>query len=198
MAMRQLSWNVSDLKSSTKAHRLLEICEDAKMNTRKIVVFSYFRDVIDKVCMLLGEQCMDPITGSISSQKRQEIIDTFTKAAPGTVLVCQVIAGGVGLNIQAASVVVFCEPQIKPSIENQAISRAYRMGQTNKVVVHRLLIENSVDERIMDLLKMKQNIFDNFAHESVMAEENKKMTEKAWMNSVIQGERERFEMAQTS
>jgi SNF2 family DNA or RNA helicase len=198
MAMRQLSWNVSDLKSSTKAHSLLEICEDAKMNNRKIVVFSYFRDVIDKVCMLLGGQCMEPITGSISSQKRQEIIDKFTKAASGTVLVCQVIAGGVGLNIQAASVVVFCEPQIKPSIENQAISRAYRMGQTNKVVVHRLLIENSIDERIMDLLKMKQNIFDNFAHESVVAEENKKLSEKAWMNSVIQGERERFEMAQTS
>lgn len=198
MAMRQLSWNISDVRSSTKAHRLLEICEDAKMNNRKIVIFSYFRKVIEKVCTLLGNQCMEPITGSISSQRRQDIIDEFTKAAPGTVLICQVIAGGVGLNIQAASVVVFCEPQIKPSIENQAISRAYRMGQTHKVVVHRLLIENSIDERIMDLLRMKQNIFDNFAHESVVAEENKKMTEKTWMNCVIQEERERFGVIQVS
>ncbi|MCD4822579.1 MAG: DEAD/DEAH box helicase [Methanococcoides sp.] len=198
MAMRQLSWNITDVKSSTKANRLLEICEDAKMNNRKIVIFSYFREVIGKVCTLLGEQCMEPITGSISSQRRQEIIDEFTKAAPGTVLICQVIAGGVGLNIQAASVVVFCEPQIKPSIENQAISRAYRMGQIHNVVVHRLLVENSIDERIMDLLSMKQDIFDNFAHESVVAEENKKMSEKTWMNSVIQEEQERFGVVQVS
>lgn len=192
MAMRQLSWNISDVKLSTKAQRLLEICEDAKMNNRKVVVFSFFRDVIGKVCTLLGEQCMEPITGSIPSQRRQEIIDEFTKAAPGTVLICQVIAGGVGLNIQAASVVVFCEPQIKPSIENQAISRAYRMGQTHNVFVHRLLIENSIDERIMDLLRTKQDIFDKFAHESVAAEENKKITEKAWVNGMIQEEQEKF------
>lgn len=55
-------------------------------------------------------------------------------------------AGGVGLNIQAASLVIFCEPQLKPSTETQAISRAYRMGQTRSVLVHRLLTEDTVDE----------------------------------------------------
>ncbi len=52
-----------------------------------------------------------------------------------------------GLNIQAASVVIICEPQIKPSLETQAISRSYRMGQIHNVVVHRLLCANTVDEK---------------------------------------------------
>lgn len=65
------------------------------------------------------------------------------------------------LNIQAASVVVLCEPQFKPSIENQTISRAYRMGQTRKVFVHRLLCKDTIDERIMQILANKQRIFDS-------------------------------------
>ena len=78
---------------------------------------------------------MEPITGAITPQRRQEIVDEFTKAEDGAVLVSQVQAGGTGLNIQCASVIIFCEPQIKPSIENQAISRAYRMGQVRDVLV---------------------------------------------------------------
>ncbi|MCT4662949.1 MAG: SNF2-related protein [Tissierellales bacterium] len=166
MSMRQVSWNTSSISNSSKAKRLIEICEEAKISNQKIIVFSYFRDVIQKVNNLLNERTLEPITGSVSSQRRQEIIDEFTHAPSGTVLVSQVTAGGIGLNIQSANVVVFCEPQIKPSIENQAISRVYRMGQTRNVTVHRLLMENSVDERIMHLLKGKQKIFDSFADKS--------------------------------
>lgn len=166
MSMRQLSWNTNSITDSSKAKRLLEICEEAEINNRKIIVFSYFRDVIHKVNSMLHGKTMEPITGSVSSHRRQEIIDEFTRAPSGTVLICQVTAGGIGLNIQSASVVVFCEPQIKPSIENQAISRVYRMGQTRSVTVHRLLMEESIDERIMLLLKGKQDIFDKFADQS--------------------------------
>lgn len=166
MSMRQVSWHTEAIHYSSKAKRLKEICEEAKMGNQKVIVFSYFRDVIQKVNCLLSESTLEPITGSVSSQRRQEIIDAFTHAPSGSVLVSQVMAGGIGLNIQSASVVVFCEPQIKPSIENQAISRVYRMGQTRNVTVHRLLMENSVDESIMELLKEKQEIFDNFADQS--------------------------------
>lgn len=97
--------------------------------------------------MLLGKRCTNPINGSVTPQRRQEIIDEFDKAPAGTVLVAQIQSGGTGLNIQSASVVVLCEPQFKPSIENQAISRAYRMGQTRNVLVYRLLCEDTVDEK---------------------------------------------------
>ena len=59
--------------------------------------------------------------------------------------------------------VVIAEPQLKPSIENQAIARAYRMGQTSNVLVYKLLCENTVDEKLLEKLKQKQEIFDAFA-----------------------------------
>lgn len=81
-------------------------------------------------------------------------------------MVAQILSGGTGLNIQSASVVILCEPKFKPSIENQAISRAYRMGQTRNVLVYRLLCENTVDEKIIEILENKQSIFDAFADKS--------------------------------
>ena len=63
-------------------------------------------------------------------------------------LVSQIQAGGVGLNIQAASVVIICEPQVKPTTEDQAVARSHRMGQVRTVQVHRLLTPDSVDERM--------------------------------------------------
>ena len=69
----------------------------------------------------------------------------------------QIVAGGTGLNIQSASVVIICEPQLKPSIENQAISRAYRMGQARNVLVYRLLAENTIVQEEIDRINQKRN-----------------------------------------
>jgi SNF2 family DNA or RNA helicase len=191
MAARRVSWNVDDLKDSSKATRLMEIINEATEEGRKVIVFSFFLDTIRKITNHLGHQCYGPINGSISPQRRQEIIDEFDTAPAGSVLAAQIQAGGTGLNIQSASVVIICEPQFKPSIENQAISRAYRMGQTRNVLVYRLLCENSVDEKITDLLATKQEIFDAFADESVAANKNKELDEKVFGN-IIKEEIERI------
>ena len=192
MAMRQVSWHVADTGKSQKAARLLEICDEAKEEGRKIIVFSFFRNTVSRVIELLGDRCIGPITGDISLTKRQELVDAFTAAPAGSVLVSQVQAGGTGLNIQAASVVVFCEPQIKPSIEDQAMSRAYRMGQTRNVEVFRLLSDDSIDERILEILQTKQEIFDEFADESVVAQDAEKLTEGALSAQLIEEERKRL------
>ena len=192
MAIRQVSWQVDDLKDSSKAARLLELCDQAKEQKRKVIVFSFFRSTLRKVTELLGDRCMEPITGAISPQRRQEIVDEFAKAEDGAVLVSQVQAGGTGLNIQSASVIIFCEPQIKPSIENQAVSRAYRMGQVRDVLVYRLLADDTVDEKIMELLKSKQLQFDSFADESVVGEESLKPSEAAWISNMVEEEKKRL------
>ena len=192
MAMRQVSWDIPDLSRSSKARRLLELCKEAEEDGRKVIVFSYFRETIRAVQEILGEKALDPITGSVSAVRRQEIVDEFTQAGDGAVLICQVQAGGTGLNIQAASVIIFCEPQIKPSIENQAISRAYRMGQIRTVMVHRLLCDNTVDERILELLREKQEQFDLFAEESAAGSEALK-AEKSISAAIIELEKERLE-----
>ena len=170
-ASRRLSWDVDDLRNkSCKAKRLLEIVDEAKSEGRKVLVFSFFLDTIRSIGGFLGERCYGPINGSVPPPRRQEIIDSFDKAPEGSVLLAQIQSGGTGLNIQSASVVVICEPQFKPSTENQAISRAYRMGQSRNVLVYRLLCENTIDERITQLLEYKQKVFDEFADKSVAAE----------------------------
>ena len=190
---RRLSWQIDDLNKSAKAIRMKEIVEEATSEGRKIIIFSYFLETIRKVTEFLGDRCMNPINGSISPERRQEIIDEFEKAPAGAVLPAQIQAGGTGLNIQTASVVIICEPQFKPSIENQAIARAHRMGQSSNVLVYRLLCENTIDERMTDRLAQKQKIFDEFADRSVAYEENKNVEiEAKAFNEIIQEEIDRI------
>ena len=170
MAMRRAAFAVSHPRHSSKLTRLLEIAHEAGANGRKVVVFSYFRDVLDVVTTALGAQARGPLTGSTSTTERQRMVDEFSNAAPPAALVCQIEAGGVGLNIQAASVVVLCEPQVKPSIEAQAVARAHRMGQVRTVQVHRLLIADSVDQRMLELLDSKAQLFDAYVRRSAIAE----------------------------
>ena len=66
--------------------------------------------------------------------------------------------------------VILCEPQVKPSIEAQAIARAHRMGQVRTVQVHRLLIADSVDQRMLEILGSKAQLFDAYVRHSTIAE----------------------------
>lgn len=188
---RRVSWNIDDLSKSAKARRMLEIIEEAESENRKVIVFSFFLDTIRKVVQLLGKRCMNPINGSVSPARRQEIIDEFDNAPAGAVLAAQIQSGGTGLNIQSASVVILCEPQFKPSIENQAIARAYRMGQTRNVLVYRLLCENTVDEKIIAMLEEKQALFDAFADKSEAAKESIELDDKTFGN-IIKSEIDRI------
>ena len=191
MAMRQVSWEIEDVHKSSKAIRLKELYNKALEEKRKIVVFSFFINTINQVQTLFGDKCVGCITGAVPPDKRQAVIDKFKNSPDGSILVAQIQAGGTGLNIQTASMIVICEPQLKPSTENQAISRAYRMGQTRNVIVYRLLCEDSVDEKIMEILENKQNVFDNFADKSIMGKHSIEITEHA-SKAIIAKEKERL------
>jgi SNF2 family DNA or RNA helicase len=111
-----------------------------------------------------------PLSGGTAAVSRQETVDVFTEHRGPAVLLSQIQAGGVGLNLQAANVVILCEPQIKPALEQQAVARAHRMGQTRRVRVHRLLTPDSVDQRLLTLLGRKERLFDAYARRSEAAE----------------------------
>jgi len=193
MAIRQVSWQMERMEDSSKACRLLELCDNAREEGRKVIVFSFFRNTLNKVCALLGERCTEIISGDISPAHRQEIVDSFNAASPGAVLVSQVQAGGTGLNIQAASVIIFCEPQLTPAIESQAVSRAYRMGQTRDVLVYRLLADDTIDERMLEILSDKQAAFDSFADDSVVGTEQLKTAQEgSWVTRMVQQEQARL------
>ena len=171
-AMRRAAFTSADPRESAKLERLLEICAEAGANGDKVVVFSWFRDVLDVVHTALSRTTttFGPLTGSTSAAGRQRLVDEFSAAPGGAVLVAQVRAGGVGLNIQAASVVVLCEPQVSPALEAQAIARTHRMGQVRTVRVHRLIVEDSVDQRLLETLETKRGVFDAYVRESALTE----------------------------
>ncbi|OMC31129.1 helicase SNF2 [Mycobacterium colombiense] len=193
MAMRQAAMNQSD--KSTKMQRLIEIVGEAEDNNRRVVVFSYFRSVLDQVAHALPGKVFGPLTGSVPAPQRQVMVDAFSAAGHGAVLVSQIVAGGVGLNIQAASVVVICEPQLKPTTEWQAVARARRMGQLESVQVHRLLSEEGVDQRIREILARKSELFEEFARKADIADaapEAYDISEAELAREVIAAERERL------
>ncbi|PXY21479.1 helicase SNF2 [Prauserella muralis] len=163
MWMRRAAFDSPD---SAKLERIREIVDEAVEDGRKVIVFSYFLDVLGAIQRTLGEIAMGPLTGSVPPAMRQQFVDHFTQRQGSAVLLSQIEAGGVGLNVQAASVVVIAEPQWKPSIEEQAIARAYRMGQIHTVQVHRILAKGSVDERIREIQEHKQLLFNEFARKS--------------------------------
>lgn len=184
---RQVAWLHNDLSKSSKAQRLFELVEEAKLENRKVVIFSFFLNTINALKEHFSSNCYGPINGSLSSAKRQEIIDEFEKAPEGSILLSQIMAGGTGLNIQTASVVIICEPQFKPSTENQAISRSYRMGQTRNVFVYRLLCKDTIDEGIRQVLFEKQQIFDAYADKSLAAQLDTEINENQF-NSIMERE----------
>jgi superfamily II DNA or RNA helicase len=176
MAMRRAAFDPGTVKASPKLRRLVELVSEAADGGRKVIVFSYFRDVLETVTEVLagrdgvpGVPVIGPLTGDIPPADRQAMVDELTNARGPAVLVAQIQAGGVGLNIQAASVIIIAEPQLTPSIEEQAIARAHRMGQVRPVDVHRLLCEDSVDQRVLELLADKREAFDEYARRSDMA-----------------------------
>jgi superfamily II DNA or RNA helicase len=168
MAMRQAALRAGT--NSQKMQRLLDIVEEAEDNERRVLVFSHFRGALDDIASVLPGKVFGPLTGSVPAAKRQQMVDEFSRAGHGAVLVAQIVAGGVGLNIQAASVVVICEPQLKPTTEWQAIARSRRMGQLESVQVHRLLSEEGVDQRVTEILARKSELFAEFARVSETAD----------------------------
>ena len=191
-AMRRVSFLQDNLGTSAKAQRLLEICREAGSEGRKILVYSFFRETVEKVSRLLGASCIGTITGATEIQARQALIDRLAEAPAGSVIAAQIQAGGTGLNIQAASVVIFCEPQIKPSLTMQALSRVYRMGQVRNVLVFHLLCPDTVDEAILKILSTKQIEFDNYADESTMAEATEELVDSEWIRKFLEEESRRY------
>jgi len=94
-------------------------------------------------------------------------------------------------------VVILVEPQVKPSIEAQAIARVHRMGQTSTVLVHRLVADDTVDERMLEMLAGKSAIFDAYARpsESASVHDAVDVTERQLAAEIIAAERERLGFA---
>ena len=191
MAMRRAATVGAGPQRSAKLERLEELLDEYRENGRKVLVFTYFLDVLDALNERFGAHIVGTITGEVPPEDRQQLADRLASHEGHAILLGQITAAGVGMNLQSASAVILLEPQWKPSTEEQAIARAHRMGQTLTVNVHRFYATDSVDERMKEVLADKQELFDTFARDSAIKDASAKAT-ASMTRQVIEAEVERL------
>ena len=149
--------SAQNVKESAKLEVFLELIDTLMAEKRKILVFSQFTSMLS----ILEEEIKikkikyTKLTGA--TRKRQEAIEKFTKG-DAQIFLISLKAGGVGLNLIEADTVIHYDPWWNPAVENQATDRVYRIGQKKAVFVYKLVIENSIEEKILKLQKEKQSI----------------------------------------
>jgi SWI/SNF-related matrix-associated actin-dependent regulator 1 of chromatin subfamily A len=139
-----------------KAPAAVELLVDELENsTKKVVVFAHHTEVVEILAEGLAQFGVVKITGATSAKERQNAVDVF-QASPGVrVAICQIVAGGVGITLTAASDVVFVEASFVPGDNDQAACRCHRIGQTQPVLVRMLSLAGSVDELVAEILTRK-------------------------------------------
>ncbi|TNF29593.1 MAG: DEAD/DEAH box helicase, partial [Deltaproteobacteria bacterium] len=146
--------------SSTKIEFLVETLEQILEEGHQAIIFSQFTTYLDIIQQFLREKHwkLSRIDGSQSIKKRQQQVEQFQEGKTPVFLI-SLKAGGVGLNLTAASYVFIMDPWWNPAVEAQAIDRAHRIGQENKLTVYRPIIKGSVEEKVLELQEMKKQLF---------------------------------------
>jgi len=150
-------------ESSAKIDKCVELLEQFQNDGQKTIVFSQFVTLLDLIQVPIEAKNWNCLRydGSMSVDHRNNAIHTFTDKADHNIMLISLKAGNAGLNLVAASRVIILDPFWNPFIEMQAVDRAYRIGQQRPVQVHRILIENTVEDRIIELQERKRRLVDS-------------------------------------
>lgn len=151
----------SDLLTSSKFCRLLEITEEIKSNKEKVIIFTSFTKMADILSSELSKRqaiITFQIDGRTKVSERQTVVDNFSSQVGTAALILNPRAAGTGLNITAANHVIHYTLEWNPALEDQATARAFRRGQKLPVTVHRLFYPNTVEEIINERLDRKREL----------------------------------------
>ncbi len=142
-----------------KLELCMELVNEAVDGGHKVLLFSQFTSMLDILRDRLDRYGISSYTiqGSTPKEKRQELVGKFQKDATNVFLI-SLKAGGLGLNLTAADIVILYDPWWNTAAENQAADRAYRMGQKNPVQVIRLITGKTIEEKIMQLQEKKTEL----------------------------------------
>jgi SWI/SNF-related matrix-associated actin-dependent regulator 1 of chromatin subfamily A len=127
----------------------------------KILIFAHHRDVIEALTVGLKDFGAKNIMGGTPMDERQKIIDEFQNDFGIKTLILSIEAAGVGITLTAASYVIFAEFSYVPGVNEQAVDRTHRIGQTRGVITEYLTHEKSLDERILKKLLDKKKIIED-------------------------------------
>jgi non-specific serine/threonine protein kinase len=157
-----------DMKGSGKFQRLGELCEEIAAKQEKVLIFSQFREITAPLASAMADVFRQPgliLHGGTPVGKRREIIDAFQREDGPPFFVLSLKAGGVGLNLTAASHVIHFDRWWNPAVENQATDRAYRIGQHKNIVVHKFVCRGTIEEKIDALIEEKKELAESILGE---------------------------------
>ncbi|KAK6351285.1 hypothetical protein TWF718_004450 [Orbilia javanica] len=148
--------------ASAKIRNLMKILKQEVADNNKTIVFSAFTSMLDMIEPFLKHRSIRFVRydGKMKNDERERSLDTLRNSESCQVLLCSLKCGALGLNLTAANRVVILEPFWNPFVEEQAIDRVHRIGQTSDVVVYRMSVDNTIESRIQELQDRKRKVAD--------------------------------------
>jgi len=169
--LRQISC-IPEIKSenriiSPKREILMDSIPDIIENNHKVLIFANFINAVDLISKDLKERNIKHLVMIGSTRDRKDVIETFQNDKEYKILVMTLKTGGLGLNLTAADFVFIYDPWWNKSAENQAIDRTHRIGQDKTVFSYKIIVKNSIEEKILQLQERKIELFDSIiSHDS--------------------------------
>ncbi len=146
---------------SGKFEQLKSMLEQIIEEKHRVLLFSQFVDMLDIIKVWLEKEGIkhEYLTGK--TKDRGEVVERFNSDPTIPIFLISLKAGGTGLNLTGADYVIHYDPWWNPAVEDQATDRAYRIGQTKKVFVYRIITKGTVEEKIQKLKQQKRNLVDS-------------------------------------
>ncbi len=154
---------------SGKMGYALELIREAVDGRHKILLFSQFTSMLDLLREALDRQNIGHCTIEGKTRDRQAEVDRFHNDPNASVFLLSLRAGGTGLTLTPADVVILFDPWWNPMAEQQAMDRAHRIGQTKTVNVYKLVTQGTIEEKVMELQARKRQLFDALVSENAEA-----------------------------
>lgn len=148
---------------SGKLSILFELLQNIIENNEKTLIFTQYKEMGDLLQTLIREELKtEPLFlhGSLTRKQREQMVEDFQNKPHRKIFILSLKAGGTGLNLTQAQNVIHYDLWWNPAVETQATDRAYRIGQKNKVMVHRLINKGTLEERIDEMIKDKKELAD--------------------------------------
>lgn len=150
------------LNTSAKLQRLIEIIAELLENKHNALIFSQFSSFLKKITLTLDALGLPYfyLDGQTSIKERERLVAEFQQGKKPLFLI-SLKAGGTGLNLTAADYVIHMDPWWNPAIEDQASDRSHRIGQTRPVTIYKLIANQTIEERILEMHKNKRSLSDS-------------------------------------
>lgn len=160
---------------SGKIEEAVSIIENNVLDNHKILLFSQFTSVLKNISKRLCEKNIKHfyLDGSTNAGKRMELVEQFNNNDETKVFLISLKAGGTGLNLTSADIVIHFDPWWNPAVEDQATDRAHRIGQENVVQVFKLISEGTVEDKILSLQEKKKQLIkdvldSDYKHDNIL------------------------------